>query len=447
MSQHAGPGSSATAATIDGANDPGFCRDCGHRLAARLTTALATTRCADCRSPRLIRHPELFDLSIGHIDCDAFYAAIEKRDDPTLRDKPVIIGGRTRGVVSTACYIARISGVRSAMPMFKARQLCPEAVILPPNMAKYSKAGREVRQLMLELTPLVEPLSIDEAFLDLSGTETLHKCYPAESLARLALKIEAEIGITVSIGLSHNKFLAKIASDLNKPRGFSVIGRAETLAFLADKPVRFVWGIGQATSDRLAKDGFTTLGQVQAAAERDLVARYGKTGAHLWRLARGQDERTVEPDSPAKSISAETTFDIDIADFEALAHELWPLCEKVSDRLKRAALAGGNVHLKLKTAGFKILSRQVSLGAPTRLAETLYRHGRAMLEKEATGTPYRLIGIGVGDLRDAVDADPLDLGDPEAEQRRKVEAAIDAVRAKLGKASIVKGRSLEGKKK
>jgi DNA polymerase-4 len=314
-------------------------------------------------------------------------------------------------------------------------------------MAKYAAAGREVRRLMLELTPLVEPLSIDEAFLDLSGTEKLHKMSPAESLARLALKIEAEIGITVSIGLSHNKFLAKIASDLNKPRGFSVIGRGETLSFLADKPVRFVWGIGQATSDRLAKDGFTTLGQVQAAAERDLVARYGRTGAHLWHLARGVDDREVEPDSPAKSISAETTFDIDIADFATLAHELWPLCEKVSERLKRAELAGGNVHLKLKTAGFKILSRQVTLNAPTRLAETLYRHGRAMLEKEATGTPYRLIGIGVGDLRDAADADPLDLADPQAEQRRKVEAAIDAVRAKLGKGSIAKGRGFDARKK
>ena len=175
------------------------------------------------------------------------------------------------------------------MPMFQARKLCPDATILPPNMAKYQKAGKEVRALMLELTPLVEPLSIDEAFLDLTGTETLHKGSAAESLARLALKIEREIGITVSIGLSHNKFLAKIASDLNKPRGFSVIGKAETLSFLADKPVRFVWGIGQKTSDSLAKDGLTTLGQIQSMAERDLTARYGKLGAHLWHLARGQD--------------------------------------------------------------------------------------------------------------------------------------------------------------
>ena len=384
---------------------------------------------------------------MAHIDCDAFYAAIEKRDNPDLRDRPLIIGGSTRGVVSTACYIARISGVRSAMPMFKARKLCPEAIILPPNMAKYQKVGKDVRALMLELTPLVEPLSIDEAFLDLSGTETLHKRSPAESLARLALKIEREIGITVSTGLSHNKFLAKIASDLNKPRGFSVIGKAETLSFLADKPVRFVWGIGQKTSESLAKDGLTTLGQIQSMTERELVARHGKLGAHLWHLARGHDERMVDPDSEAKSVSAETTFDVDIAEFDALARELWPLCEKVSDRLKRAGLSGGNVHLKLKTAGFRIISRQMSLSAPTQLAETLFRCGRTMLKREATGMRYRLIGIGVGDIGDAADADPLDLADPGAARRRKVEEAIDAVRAKLGKGSIAKGRGFEGKRK
>jgi DNA polymerase-4 len=432
------------ASAQQGQAEQGFCRDCCARTPAGAAPA---ARCPTCRSPRLVRHAELFDLAIGHIDCDAFYAAIEKRDNPELRDKPLIIGGATRGVVSTACYIARISGVRSAMPMFKARKLCPDAVILPPNMAKYQQVGRAVRTLMLELTPLVEPLSIDEAFLDLSGTEKLHKMSAAESLARLALKIEREIGITVSIGLSHNKFLAKIASDLNKPRGFSVIGRAETLSFLADKPVRFIWGIGQSTSERLAKDGLTTLGQIQSMAERDLVARYGKLGAHLWHLARGQDERSVEPDGEAKSVSAETTFDVDISEFDALLHELWPLCEKVSERLKRAGLAGGNVHLKLKTAGFRIVSRQMSLSAPTQLAETLFRCGRTLLQREATGMRYRLIGIGVGDIRDAVEADPMDLGDPDALRRRKVEAAIDAVRAKLGKASIGKGRGIEIKRR
>ena len=263
---------------------------------------------------------------------------------------------------------------------------------------------------------------------------------PARSLTRLALKIEREIGITVSIGLSHNKFLAKIASDLDKPRGLSVIGRAETLAFLAEKPVSLIWGVGKVMREKLEQDGIATIGRLQTMTETDLARRYGKMGSHLFHLARGQDHRTVDPEGETKSISAETTFDTDIADLAELLKEIWPLCEKVSARLKQAELSGYVVHLKLKTAGFRIVSRQMSLTAPTQLAETLYRCGRTLLKREATGTSYRLIGIGVGDIHDAADADPLDLGDPDAHQRRKVEAAIDAVRAKLGRASIGKGR-------
>jgi len=419
----------------------GFCRDCGADVAP------GERRCRSCRSTRIARHPELDRLSIAHIDCDAFYAAIEKRDNPALRDVPLIIGGGHRGVVSTACYIARMSGVRSAMPMFQARKLCPQAVVLPPAMSKYQQVGREVRALMLELTPLVEPLSIDEAFLDLSGTEKLHHMTPARSLNKLALKIEREIGITVSIGLSHNKFLAKIASDLDKPRGFSVIGRAETLDFLAGKPVSLIWGVGKVMRERLAQDGISTIGQLQGMDETDLARRYGKMGSHLFHLARGEDRRPVDPEGEAKSISAETTFDTDIADPEQLLKELWPLCEKVSARLKRAALSGRVVHLKLKTAGFKLVSRQSRLPAPTQLAETLYRAGEILLRREAPGEKqggnwFRLIGIGADDLHDAADADPPDLADPDAEQRRKVERAIDEVRRKLGGDAIVKGRSL-----
>jgi DNA polymerase-4 len=417
---------------------PGFCRDCGQAVGD------TERRCPACRSTRLLRHPELDRLSIAHIDCDAFYAAIEKRDDPSLRDKPLIIGGGHRGVVSTACYIARMSGVRSAMPMFKARKLCPEAVVLPPNMAKYREAGEQVRALMLQWTPLVEPLSIDEAFLDLSGTEKLHRMTPARTLNRLAREIERQVGITVSIGLSHNKFLAKIASDLDKPRGFAVIGRAETLAFLAAKPVSLIWGVGKVMRERLEKDGISTIGALQQMTERDLAARYGRMGAHLFHLARGEDDRVVDPEGEAKSISAETTFDIDIADPEALLTELWPLCEKVSHRLKRAALSGRVVHLKLKTAGFKLVSRQIRLPHATQLAETLYRTGEILLRREATGEKFRLIGIGADDLHGAEDADPIDLADPGADQRRKVERAMDEVRKKLGGNAIVKGRSLRG---
>src|SRR5215204_5024148 len=245
-----------------------FCRDCLNAVGER------DRRCPICRGPRLLRHHELCSLSIAHIDCDAFYAAIEKRDDPDLKDKPVIIGGGKRGVVSTACYIARINGVRSAMPMFKALALCPSATVIPPNMEKYVAVGREVRALMLELTPLVEPLSIDEAFLDLAGTERLHRLSPAQTLARFARKVEDAIGITVSIGLSANKFLAKIASDLDKPRGFAVLGQADSAAFLAPRPVTTIFGVGKATQSRLARDGFRILADLQRAEETDLMRRY-----------------------------------------------------------------------------------------------------------------------------------------------------------------------------
>jgi DNA polymerase-4 len=427
----------------------GFCRDCGTDIppappgpSTAPIRRPKVSRCPGCRSTRIARHPELDRLTIAHIDCDAFYAAIEKRDDPSLRDKPLIVGGGHRGVVSTCCYIARMSGVRSAMPMFKARKLCPEAVVIPPNMAKYRDVGEQIRTLMLELTPLVEPLSIDEAFLDLTGTEKLHHMSPARVLNRLALKIEREIGITVSIGLSHNKFLAKIASDLDKPRGLSVIGRAETLAFLAEKPVSMIWGVGKVMRERLEQDGIANIGQLQTMTEVDLAKRYGKMGSHLFHLARGLDDRTVDPEGEAKSISAETTFDIDIADFAELSKELWPLCETVSRRLKAAELSAHVVHLKLKTAGFKLISRQARIPAPTQLAETLFRTAEILLKREANGTFFRLIGIGTNEFHAAEDADPPDLADPNAEQRRKVERAMDEVRRKLGGKAIVKGRSL-----
>lgn len=429
---------------------PGFCRECEAVLGAGTGfgsgPGAGPGRCPQCRSPRLLAHPELNDLSIGHVDCDAFYAAVEKRDRPELRDRPVIIGGGHRGVVSTACYIARLSGVRSAMPMFQARKLCPEAVVLPPDMEKYRRVGHEIRQLMGQLTPLVEPVSIDEAFMDLTGTAALHRMSPAQSFNQLTKRIEREIGVTVSVGLSHNKFLAKLASDLDKPRGFSIIGRVETLEFLAERSVGQIWGIGKVSREQLAKDGIVTMGQVQQMPLDYLTGRYGQMGSHIWHLARGIDARTVEPDSAAKSISAETTFDIDIADFATLVQELWPLCEKVAERLKAAGLAGRVVHVKLKTAGFRLITRQARLNAPTQLAETLYRAGQTLLQKEATGDWFRLIGIGVDGLQDAQDADPVDLADPDAERRRRVEEAMDSVRSKLGRDAIVKGRSLKAPK-
>src|SRR5256714_4449669 len=206
-----------------------FCRDCLRDL------DFPSTRCGECGSPRLVRHGQLPSLTLAHIDCDAFYATVERRDNPALADKPVIIGGGKRGVVSAACYIARTYGVRSAMPMFQALELCPSAAVIPPDMAKYVRVGRDVRQAMQALTPLVEPLSIDEAFLDLSGTERVHGMIPAKVLARFAREVEHNIGITVSVGLSCNKFLAKIASDLDKHRGFAAIDQVEAREMPADK--------------------------------------------------------------------------------------------------------------------------------------------------------------------------------------------------------------------
>ncbi len=419
----------------------GLCRDCG----TVWSELPAGGRCAACRSPRQIQHPELHSLAIAHLDCDAFYATVEKRDRPELADRPVIIGGGKRGVVSAACYVARMYGVRSAMPMFKALAACPDATVIRPNMKKYTEIGRQVRELMRSVTPLVEPISIDEAFLDLSGTETLHGGSPAVTCAALVGRIERDLGITVSIGLSYNKFLAKLASDLDKPRGFAVIGRAETLDFLADRPVGLIWGVGKALQARLIADGIRTIGQLRDSDESSLMARYGVIGRRLWRFAHGEDSRSVEPGSVMKSISTETTFDEDIADPETLRHRLWPLCETVSRRMKAKGIAAGTVVLKLKTDRFRLLTRSQKLPAPTQMADTLFRTALPLLAGEADGTRFRLIGIGGADLVSDAFADPPDLLDPDKDRRRKVEEAIDSVRAKLGAEAIAKGRGFSAK--
>jgi DNA polymerase-4 len=411
----------------------GFCRDC---LAE---AAEGAARCTACGSPRLARHPELMRLSIAHVDCDAFYAAIEKRDNPALHDKPLIVGGGHRGVVATACYIARTYGVRSAMPMFEARRLCPHAEVVRPDMAKYARAGREVRARMLDLTPLVEPLSIDEAFLDLSGTERLHGMAPAKALVRFARRIEQEIGITVSIGLSHNKFLAKIASDLDKPRGFSVLGAAEAAAFLAPKPVTFIWGVGKAMGASLLKEGFRTIADLQRADETTLMRRFGTEGLRLARLSRGLDVRAVSPDRETKSVSAETTLAEDVAALRPLTRHLWDLTETVSARLKAKELAGATVTLKLKTADFRLRTRARSLVAPTQLAAKIFAAGRELLARETDGTRFRLIGIGVSALADAALADPADLVDVSGRHSAAAEHAVDALRAKFGRDAVIRG--------
>jgi DNA polymerase IV len=411
-----------------------FCRDC------LSDAADSATRCAACRSPRLARHPELHGLTIAHVDCDAFYATIEKRDNPDIADKPVVVGGGKRGVVAAACYVARTYGIRSAMPMFEAKRRCPDAIVIKPNMTKYVQVGREVRRAMFALTPLVEPLSIDEAFLDLSGTERLHGKSAAKALAAFATQVERDLGITVSIGLSTNKFLAKIASDLDKPRGFAVLGATEAVSFLASKPVGFIYGVGAVSAAKLAADGFRTIADLQRADEHDLMRRYGEEGLRLWRLARGIDRRSVDPERDTKSISAETTFNHDIGEFRPLEQYLWDLTERVSARLKATALAGSTVTLKLKSADFKIRTRARALGAPTQLASRIFAAARDLLTHEVGATRFRLIGIGVSNLEDAIGDDLADLIDRRAAE---AEHAVDRLRSKFGRNAVVKGLALD----
>ncbi len=411
----------------------GFCRDCLTPVGAE------ATRCPACGGPRLLRHPELDKLTVAHLDCDAFYAAVEKRDDPSLADKPVIVGGGKRGVVSTACYVARIRGVHSAMPMFQALKVCPDAVVIRPNFEKYVAVSRQVRDLMVATTPLVEPLSIDEAFMELAGTERLHRAPASLALARLQKRIEDEIGITVSIGLSFNKFLAKVASDLNKPRGFSVIGEAEAVSFLADKPVGLIWGVGKAMQVRLAADGIRTIGALQRIDEVELARRYGSMGLRLARLSHARDSRPVSPHGEAKSISAETTFETDIGDPHRLKAVLRALSEKVARRLKRAELAGATVTVKLKTTDFRTRTRRRQLADPTQLADRIFAVGAELLGHEADGTRFRLIGIGVSDFADPRLADPDDLVDPAARKRARAEAAVDTIRDRFGNRAVELG--------
>jgi DNA polymerase-4 len=413
-----------------------LCRDCFW------TGDAAPRRCPTCASPRLLSHPELGTLSIAHLDCDAFYASVEKRDRPELRDLPVIIGGGVRGVVTTACYIARLSGVRSAMPMFKARKLCPEAVIIPPEFAKYRAESRRIFDKVRTLTPLVQPLSLDEAWMDLAGTQRLHGAAPALTLARLQAEIEREIGLSVSIGLAANKFLAKIASDLDKPRGFAVIGGAEAQAFLAPRAISIIPGVGPAFAKTLETAGFRVVGDLARASPRELADKFGAQGLRLAELSRGRDVRPVDPDQARKSISAETTFNEDLARLDDLEDQLWPLCEKVARHARADVLAGRVVTLKLRTPDFRIVTRRRTLPVATQTARRLFTVGRELLRAESRGAAYRLIGIGIADLVDG-DLAASDFFAGDEARALKGEKALDALRARFGAASIVSARALK----
>ena len=412
-----------------------LCRDC-----TNITQGAAGT-CPSCDGKRVISHAELTKLNIAHLDCDAFFAAVEKRDDPSLIDKPVIVGGGKRGVVSTCCYIARLYGVRSAMPMFKALKACPDAVVIHPSHDKYSAEGKRVREKMKALTPLVQPVSIDEAYMDLSGTEKMNGLPPAGVLAQLANEIEQDIGITVSIGLSANKFLAKTASELDKPNGFAVIGAAECKDVLASMSPRSLHGVGPKLAARLEQDGYETVANLQLAEMKDLIGRYGETGLWLHQRANGIDNRPVRTDSERKSVSNETTFRDDISELSALEDALWRLCVKTADRAKSVGVEGGVITLKLKTNAFKTLTRRVSLPVPTQLAQVIFRSSKSMLAKEV-GPAYRLIGVGISSLEPAK-SDAVDLLDPRVEKRAAAERASDIARNKFGTDAIQTGRGMK----
>jgi len=415
---------------------PAFCREC-------LTVCKSKLRCEHCASPRVLKHPELFELSIAHMDCDAFYASIEKRDNPDIADKPVIVGGGKRGVVSTACYIARINGVHSAMPMFKALKLCPNAVVVPPRMDIYVKVSKQIKRFMSELSPMIEPLSLDEAFIDLTGTEKLHGAPPAIMLAGLVKRMEDEIGISGSIGLSHNKFLAKLASDLDKPRGFSIISQRETLDLLAPLPIKKIWGAGPVLQRKLQSDGIQTFADLRRRDLKVLVKRYGTMGNRLWHLARGLDHRSITTREPVKTISKEITFFEDTSDTDLLDGHLWRLAEKVSDRCKARNYAGKTVNLKVKKADFKLLTRSITLNEPTQMTDRIYTNVRQMLNSIIDNAPFRLIGVGISHLTKPEDADQfMDLLEQDAAKRAKAERVTDTIRKRFGKDSILKGRSL-----
>lgn len=421
--------------------EPAICRSCSHQFL--LAIQLKNPTCPRCGRNRIAHHAELLDLHVAHIDCDAFYAAVEKRDNPELASKPVIIGGEHRGVVSTACYIARMNGVRSAMPMFKAKKLCPDATIIRPRMRVYQQVGQEIRKKFRNLTPLVQPLSIDEAFLDLEGTERLHGLPPAALLVRLAAEIEDDIGVTVSVGLAPNKFLAKLASDMDKPRGFSIIGETDKMKILAALPITRIYGIGAKTAQKLKKDGLTKIEQLQSMDEAKLMRQYGEIGQRLFRLSRGIDTRSVHADSKAKSVSGERTLAKDLADYAALEDKLWSISETVAGDLKRKHLAGLTITLKLKTSMHRIVTRSRTLDAPTQLANVLFEVGCDMLRPLVDGTPYRLIGIGVSQFRPLDEADLPDLVEPVRTKRANAERAMDTLKSRFGRTTISKGRSMK----
>ena len=420
-----------------------LCRDCFS--SNKDTNNSQTEECQFCNSKRIVIHSELLSLSIAHIDCDSFYASVEKRDHPKLKSKPLVVGGNVRGVVAAACYVARQYGIRSAMPIFKAKKLCPDLTIIQPRMDMYQKVGKKVRSLMETITPLVQPISIDEAFLDLSGTEKLHKSMPANNLVKLQKTIFNEIGITVSIGLSFNKLLAKLASEQNKPNGFYVIGKKEAEKWLANKPVSIILGLGKATVSKLNKAGIYTCGNLASKNNLILKPILGKNTHKIKELSCGIDPRKVVLNGPEKSISVETTFDYNIKNKSDLENHLHLLSNKLSTRLKRSNFYGTTVILKLKLSDFSLKIRSIKLNEPIQLAHHLFSISKRLLSKELNNEEnYRLIGLGVSGLQKGEkNKFSSDLFNSDIDKKTKLEYVFDKINTKIGVNTLIMGRHMK----
>lgn len=383
---------------------------------------------------------------IIHVDMDAFYASVEIRDRPELAGKPVVVGGSPdgRGVVAAASYEARKYGVHSAMPAAQARRLCPNAVFLRSRIDYYAKVSKQIREVFEAFTPLVEPLSLDEAFLDVTGSEQLFG--PAETIARrIKAEIFGQLRLVASTGVAPNKFLAKIASDLDKPDGFVVVKPDEVDTFLEALPVERIWGVGRQGSKTMHRLGVRTIGELKQLPVEVLESSFGSSGEHFWRLARGLDDRPVVPDREAKSISHETTFETDLADATVLRSWLFELTDQVGRRLRRHELRGGTAHLKVRFSDFRTLTRSQKLSEPTNATDELFSVVVEMLETRLPGKhpPVRLLGMGVSDI-DVSGRVQGHLFDEEDRRRhRQLDQVADEVKDRFGTSALGRGTSLQ----
>ncbi len=393
--------------------------------------------------------------AIIHVDMDAFYAAVEQRDHPADQRRPVIVGadpkgGKGRGVVAACSYAARRFGVRSAMPISRAYRLCPQAIFLPVRMERYEEVSERIFGILRRYTDLVEPLSIDEAFLDVTGSVRLFG-EPVAIARRIKSEIWLQEGLTASVGLAPNKFIAKIASDLEKPDGFVVVRPDEVQTFLESLSVTCLWGVGAKTAATLQGLGIKTIGELARWPESALCRRLGRIGTHLLQLSRGIDDRPVIPGAMAKSIGAETTFSVDLEDLRHIRQNLLRLAERVSTRLRREGFAGSTITLKLRYANFTTLTRSVTVPQPIVLTDEIYSTALSLLQEIAWhGRRIRLLGIAVSKLTAEASRGQMSLfpSDPRWE---KAAGAVDEIRRRFGKAGIVRAsllspRSREGER-